>query len=99
MVWAYGVFRHRPSHPDFGRRLATALHTRMPEFSAQGLSMIAKALWQLQWRSDSLLKRLTAAAEQRMQDFKWVGKRGSLLGLGSRGGAVFRVGLGSRGGG
>ncbi|KAG2487301.1 hypothetical protein HYH03_014141 [Edaphochlamys debaryana] len=70
VLWTYGVFHHRPAHPDFGRVLAAELYGRMGGFSAQGLAMVAKALAQLQWRSEPLLVELAAAAATKIQAFK-----------------------------
>ncbi len=70
VLWAYGLFRHRPSQPDFGRRVAAELHGRLGSMTPQGLAMVAKGLAQLQWRSGPLMAQLVAAAEQKLTGFK-----------------------------
>ena len=70
VAWAYGVFGHRPAPPEFSRSLAQALNKHMPDFTAQGLAMVAKAMALLQWRSDMLLQQLVALAEERVHEFK-----------------------------
>lgn len=70
VAWAYGVFGHRPAPPEFSRSLAQALKKHMPDFTAQGLAMVAKAMALLQWRSDMLLQQLVELAEERMHEFK-----------------------------